>query len=406
MPPDSDALQQALQLQQRGDFAGAEKVYRRLLEADPGNFQLLNDHAACCLNLGAFAEAVTDLTRAATIAPDAALVHFNLAIALHMLGSMKRADESAMRAFALAPEREDMREMWQELKSQPFFGIAGGLQGAHAPARQVFMSAAVDLLKDSRHLEILEVGSYMGASLLTWANAVDKLHGGSARITCIDPWGLGDTAPQYGGDMATALATDQAQEIFLHNASLVRGRVEVEPIRDLSEHALRRLPDARYDIVYVDACHFYREALIDITEGRRLVKEGGILCGDDLELQPAECDLDNARRHARDDYVVDPRSGQHFHPGVTLAVHELFGRVSAFSGFWAMRKVNGGFAEVSFARARRSAAALAGGIHGANPRLLPYFSGARRAAWLNAGLCTAPELEYDESHAPCLAAFG
>jgi hypothetical protein len=26
--------------------------------------------------------------------------------------------------------------------------------------------------------------------------------------------------------------------------------------------------------------------------------------------------------------------------------------VSAFSGFWAMRKVEGGFAEVSFARAR------------------------------------------------------
>jgi SAM-dependent methyltransferase len=152
--------------------------------------------------------------------------------------------------------------------------------------------------------------------------------------------------------MATALVTNQAYEIFLHNASLAGKRVTVRPIRALSEGALPSFDDATFDIVYVDGCHYYREALFDMTEGRRLLKEGGILCGDDLELQPAECDLDTARRHLRTDYIRDPRSGRPYHPGVTLAIHELFGRVSSFSGFWAMRKQGGTFREVSFAGAR------------------------------------------------------
>ena len=215
------------------------------------------------------------------------------------------------------------------------------------------MSAVVDLLKDTApQLAILEIGSFMGASLLTWANAIERLHGGRATVVCVDPWGLGDTAPQYVKIMAEALVTNQAYEIFLHNASLVPKNVTVQPVRDLSENALPPLRDGTFDIVYIDGCHYFREALFDMLEGRRLVKDGGILCGDDLELQAGECDLENARRHAREDYIRDSRSGCNFHPGVTLAAHETFGQVSSFSGFWAMRKKGMTFSRVSLASAR------------------------------------------------------
>ncbi len=344
---------QAQRLGEQGDHAGAEAIFRRLLTDDPSNAELLNDHAAALINLREYAAAEADLLKAISAAPHVAVAHINLAIVCFMLGRMTRASESAARAFELAPDRPDYREVWQALKSLPFFGMGLGLQGTHAPERQVFMSAVVDLLKDTApQLAILEIGTYMGASLLTWANAIKRLHGGRATVVCIDPWGLGDTAPQYAKEMAEALVTNQAYEIFLHNASLVPQYVTVQPVRDLSENALPPLRDGTFDIVYIDGCHYYREALFDMLEGRRLVKDGGILCGDDLELQAGECDLENARRHAREDYIRDPGSGRYFHPGVTLAVHESFGQVSSFSGFWAMRKEGRAFSRVSLASAR------------------------------------------------------
>jgi tetratricopeptide (TPR) repeat protein len=345
--------EQALKLEAQGDHAGAVAIYRRLLAADPSNPELLNDRAAALIDLGEYAAAEADLAKAISAAPQVAVAHINLAIVCFMLGRMTRASESAARAFALAPDRRDYREVWQALKSLPFFGVGAGIQGSHAPERQVFMSAAVDLLKDcAPRLAILEIGSYMGSSLLTWANAIKRLHGGTATVVCVDPWGIGDTAPQYEKAMADALVTNQAYEIFLHHASLVPENVTVEPIRDLSENALPRLREGTFDIVYIDGCHYFREALFDMQEGRRLVKDGGILCGDDLELQAGACDLEHARQHAREDYIRDPGSGRYFHPGVTLAVHETFGEVSSFSGFWAMRKIGKAFSRVAFANAR------------------------------------------------------
>ena len=346
-------LGQARQLDKSGNHAGAEIAFRRMLARDPSNVELLHGRASALIHLGEYAEAAGDLAKVIAAAPHLASAHINFATACFMLGRMTQANESAARAFELAPDRSDLRKVWLRLKAQPFFGVGFGLHSAHAPERQVFMSGTVDLLKDTApHLSILEIGSYMGASLLTWANAVERLHGGTATVVCVDAWGLGDTASQYKDVTANALTSNQAYEVFLHNASLLPKCTTVRPIRDLSENALPRLSDGSFDIVYVDGCHHYREALFDMSEGRRLLKIGGILCGDDLELQPFECDLEYARQHTRDDFVRDPRTGREFHPGVTLAVHELFGRVSSYSGYWAMRKTETTFAEVSFARAR------------------------------------------------------
>lgn len=333
-------------------FEDALKSYDQALAIKPDFLDALNNRGVALVELERYEEALSSYERALAINPQSSATLVNIALAHFNMGTISLADESMARVFALEPDRQDYRDLWQKVLKRPHLGF-GGLQGAHAPERQVFMSSTVDLLKSAtHHLAILEVGSYLGASLITWAAAVGRLHGGTAKVTCVDPWGLVDTAPQYDSRMANVLASNRAYQIFEHNASLVRGRIEVEPIRDLSENALKRMPDSSFDIVYIDGCHYYREALIDITEGKRLVKDGGILCGDDLELQGVQCDLKNARQNARADFIRDPKSGVSFHPGVTLAVHESLGKVSAFSGFWAMRKAFGKFEKVSFTKAR------------------------------------------------------
>ena len=50
-------------------------------------------------------------------------------------------------------------------------------------------------------------------------------------------------------------------------------------------------------------------------------------------------------------YMEDPKSAIGFHPGVTLAVESFFGEVSAYAGFWCMRKTPAGYEKVSFREA-------------------------------------------------------
>jgi len=59
-----------------------------------------------------------------------------------------------------------------------------------------------------------------------------------------------------------------------------------------------------------------------------------------LELQFPDLDEAKLRKDLHCDYPLDPKTGEHFHPGVTLAVWDFFSqRVSGWDGLWAMRKV-------------------------------------------------------------------
>ena len=108
----------------------------------------------------------------------------------------------------------------------------------------------------------------------------------------------------------------------------------------------------KYDIIFIDGSHHYLDVFNDITESERLLRSGGIICGDDLELLLKQCDQEFAKMNTQSDYIKDPRSGKYFHPGVTLAVGEFFGDVSSFSGFWPMRLTSSGYQNISFSEAK------------------------------------------------------
>ena len=81
-----------------------------------------------------------------------------------------------------------------------------------------------------------------------------------------------------------------------------------------------------------------------------MVKDGGIICGDDLELQADQVDIDFARSNENIDYIEDPNTGQHYHPGVTMAVNDTIGNVSNYFGYWMVKKSHTHFEKVNFDR--------------------------------------------------------
>lgn len=225
-----------------------------------------------------------------------------------------------------------------------------------APVRHVFMMGAVWYVKKnnpSNPPQILEVGSWYGASALSFAQGLQLYARSQGGITCVDAWVPFFDMQKHGKAehavfMQSALATDTAYQIFLHNIGLLPKSIDCQHIRGQSRCVLPLLARRYFDIVFLDADHTYEAVKKDIALSMDLVKPGGLLCGDDLNLQKTECDLAHALAHRDVDVVQDPRSGRNFHPGVTLAVDELLGPVSSWGGFWAIERTESGWRRPSF----------------------------------------------------------
>ncbi len=230
----------------------------------------------------------------------------------------------------------------QLFPDRPYFdGATAGRQCTIA--RHAEIASLVSLL-DRPRVDILEIGSWVGHSALTWSDAIAAFCPGKGTIVCIDPWtpyfkpGESAASGPYA-QMESLAQAGLAYDLFLHNTRFAASGVEIRHLRgSLAEYA-RFLRNEAFDLVYVDGSHYHDDVLADLQLAERLVRQDGILCGDDLELQLDECDPSTARSNPRTDFVQDPRSGTMFHPGVTTAVHDFFnGRIWSENGTWAMRK--------------------------------------------------------------------
>tara|TARA_B100000686_G_C16747964_1_gene950670 strand:- start:945 stop:1403 length:459 start_codon:yes stop_codon:yes gene_type:complete len=140
-------------------------------------------------------------------------------------------------------------------------------------------------------------------------------------------------------------------DLFIHNIKASGNNETVIPIRSFSNEILPRLGKESFNVIYVDGGHEYSIVYKDLVDCGNLVKEGGLLCGDDLELQYHQIeDKDLLNQNKYKEFIKCEKTGAEYHPGVTIAVKDYFdGEVSNFNGFWAMRKKNAAWVQVDIA---------------------------------------------------------
>ena len=125
----------ALELQRRGDRAGAEASYRQAWKVvrQPGRvIGLARNHAALLIDTGRPAEALEVLDRGLAVAPDDASLRANRAAALGQMGRKVEALEDARRAAAASPGDPLMRNV---------LGQALGVNGDWSAALSEFRAA-------------------------------------------------------------------------------------------------------------------------------------------------------------------------------------------------------------------------------------------------------------------------
>lgn len=236
--------------------------------------------------------------------------------------------------------------------NQPIFNMEYAILSA--PVRHVFMMATIWYLtqnKKDSNIQVLEIGSWVGASALSWAQGLKLYNDANGTITCVDAWkpffNRETETADYVQKMEAALSTETAYQLFSHNISTLPKSITCQHLRGQSDNLLPLLNTNTFDVIFIDGDHAYTPVLKDIKNSLRLVKNGGIICGDDLNLQLSQVDKENTLKHAEDDFIKDPKTGRNCHPGVTLAVAEIFGDVSMWGGFWAMQKCGNQWQKIS-----------------------------------------------------------
>lgn len=219
--------------------------------------------------------------------------------------------------------------------------------------RHHFMTQLVKYYCDysKEKILLLEIGSWAGGSAITWAKAIKKYSYDRGSIICIDPWvdyiDNGVNKDWTHKTMKKALVESRIYKLFLHNISASGLSEMISILQGSSKEMLPYIREGVADMIFIDGDHSYDAVLSDIIASTSLLKDGGILCGDDLELQYQEVDQAAINNFKYSDVITDPKTKKRYHPGVSMAVHDYFKiEVSTWEGLWAMQKKQGKFHKV------------------------------------------------------------
>lgn len=234
--------------------------------------------------------------------------------------------------------------------NKPYFGsYLASSQGQKI--RHQFMQAIIEeKFKDhEEEIYLLEIGSWAGGSVLTWISVFEKMNK-KYKIFCIDPWEdyLSEEQLWTHKTMKNAVRENKIYNLFLHNIQASGHNENVSILRGTTSEMSKILKNDSFDIVFIDGNHSYDFVKLDIEITSALVKNKGILCGDDLELQYQEVNKEQLEMNKHKDVVCDSILNKNYHPGVTLAVKFFFNKpIQSLEGFWFVEKNINHWAEIN-----------------------------------------------------------
>ncbi|MBH52100.1 MAG: hypothetical protein CL785_02975 [Chloroflexi bacterium] len=222
--------------------------------------------------------------------------------------------------------------------NRPYFGAyLDANQTAHDMKHHITEFMKTELADITGSYSILEIGCWAGESTIMWSDILKKFPDIDWSITCVDPW---FPYPGVNAVMSSALNKSKIFDLFIHNINCAGIADRVHIYRGTSDLLLPSLKDSQFDLVFIDGDHRYDQVIKDLERSNPLVKNRGILCGDDLDLQYHEINQSEAMAFKNTDVIIDLTLNKPYHPGVTVAINEFFGGPIPSMGakFYAMRK--------------------------------------------------------------------
>lgn len=126
----------------------------------------------------------------------------------------------------------------------------------------------VNSFQNTKEVNIIEIGSYLGESTVMFAKHFKS-------VVSIDPF-IDNYDPN--DDTCYFASLNVVYEKFKENIAEFSNILH---IKDISDNAISQLPEQEYFLVYIDGLHTYEQVKKDIENYRKLIPEGGFICGHD-----------------------------------------------------------------------------------------------------------------------------
>ncbi|MGH8641991.1 MAG: class I SAM-dependent methyltransferase, partial [Burkholderiales bacterium] len=186
----------------------------------------------------------------------------------------------------------------------------------------------------------LEIGTWFGGgSTQVWGKCLKP---GSLLMLC-DPWsrylseGDANAIPAYSlmNNLYHVAINSTLKKVY--ELERTTGG-EIVVIRGKAARVMTHLKPQTFDFIYIDGSHYYEDVRRDIALSKTLIKDGGCICGDDLEVALSAPEIEAlAWKNIDKDFIyatLADGSPVNFHPGVALAVAKEIGTVNQEHGFW------------------------------------------------------------------------
>ena len=192
-------------------------------------------------------------------------------------------------------------------------------------------------------LLVLEIGTWFG---LGSSSLLSSVLPRNSQLVLLDKWKPYINQSDKSHKLYGYAHMDNLHEYALLSASSLADNVDSIGISILKSDSLSSsqfLAPGSFNLVYIDGSHYYSDVLNDLHLAKQLVcNDFAVICGDDLEIPiQSEEHIHICRKLTTIDYTSD--SYGRYHPGVSLAVHEVFGEVNVKDGFWWIFLLNGNF---------------------------------------------------------------
>lgn len=206
------------------------------------------------------------------------------------------------------------------------------------PATEAAFLDIISLKFKNKPLKILEIGTWFGEGSTT--RIIQKAPFGSCLIL-VDMWREYISSKDLLVGPAEYINMNKAmQEAYFSSMDRVKQAYSTRPdlnvsiLRGASADILPLFAEKSFDFIYIDGSHYYKDVFHDLMHAKRIIKPDGLICGDDLDLEPTPKLLELAKKNLDLDFIHG-EDGDFFHPGVMLAVHEIFAdKVSRNTNKW------------------------------------------------------------------------
>jgi len=166
---------------------------------------------------------------------------------------------------------------------------------------------------------ICEIGSWLGNG--STRTIIEEITTTGATLFCIDHW-------RGSSNVSRHIDLVEKYDVFgtfRKNVAATGAEALVKPMVMSSQEAADAIKDGFFDLVFIDGHHSYDETVRDIGLWLPKVAPHGILCGHDCEGRASAFEYARLKKFRNDDTIEGNTDYPRIHPGVILAVEEIFG---------------------------------------------------------------------------------